>query len=56
MKEWSTFWRIVFAPLSMQSLQKSDRDYPFAPVTITRRADHDGTPAHSGRWLKQQHK
>ncbi len=40
---------IVFAPVLMQNLQKSDRDTPFRPVTIARRADPYGRPVHSGR-------
>jgi len=56
MNKWSTLWRIAFAPVLMQDLQKSNRDYPFAPVTIARRADHDGTPVHFGRNPLQNNK
>jgi hypothetical protein len=56
MNNWSISWRIVFAPVIMQNLQKSNRDYPFAPATIARRADYDGMPVHSGRRTLQNNK
>lgn len=56
MHKLSGIWRTVFAPVLMQNQQVSDRDFPFRPVTIAPRADHDGRPADSGRKLNPNNK